>query len=489
MKISATGSAYKSVNFGRSLTKEETTQAYNVAKEARKLMGMEQGNGVLVLPTGKLPDNQAGNPKEILNKFFATVKNLLGINSVEVVGDIDDTEVESSLRSALEDNGLKRIVKFILPAKESELLKAVEDVAKEADGLRIVTDKNFTKENAQTIENVFKKVKGEKYDSSLLMYDHGGKAYNWSPDGLTPPYSGRVIIGSSNYLNNNGALWGSTNFYTDRMGLKQGDFVHGVASSSDNITLAAQMRDMDQIKQAEKLLESELKLHEDELLTPVRYAAAKRADVALSQNFYKHYNDIIPDRVANVVDFETAYQESLQKGFGDNYFDSLAKAMKALGLSESSPQTYEKICEYRNALYSVGAKTADDLTALSAQELQAAYKDTSNVVLQGVEIKKVALEKAKKEAEIKAKNAPILEQYNKKQAAMLSDGVKISKEMNPLDATAFDRFLNFAQKHKKMLAFGGLFAAVAIVGATMRSYNNEVAQKTEVARPKPDGFN
>ena len=72
---------------------------------------------------------------------------------------------------------------------------------------------------------------------------------------------------------------------------------------------------------------------------------------------------------------------------------------------------------------------------------------------------------------------------------MLSDGVKISKEMNPLDATAFDRFLNFAQKHKKMFAFGGLFAAVAIVGATMRSYNNEVAQKTEVARPKPDGFN
>ena len=28
-----------------------------------------------------------------------------------------------------------------------------------------------------------------------------------------------------------------------------------------------------------------------------------------------------------------------------------------------------------------------------------------------------------------------------------------------------------------------------VVGATMRSYNNEVAQKTEVARPKPDGFN
>ena len=489
MKISATGSAYKSVNFGRSLTKDETTQAYKAALEARKLMGMEQGNGVLVLPSGKLPDNQAGNPKEILNKFFATVKNLLGINSVEVVGDIDDTEVESSLRSALEDNGLKRIVKFILPEKESELSKAVEDVAKEADGLRIVTDKNFTKENAQTIENVFKKVKGEKYDSSLLMYDHGGKAYNWSPDGLTPPYSGRVIIGSSNYLNNNGALWGSTNFYTDRLGIKQGEFIHGVASSSDNISLAAQMRDMGQIKQAEKLLESELKLHEDELLNPARYAAAKRADIALSQNFYKHYNDIIPDKVANVADFEKAYQESLQKGFGDNYFDSLAKAMKALALDDSAPETYEKICEYRNVLYSTGAKTVEDLTALSPEELQAAYRDTSNVVLQGVEIKKVALEKAKKEAEIKAKNAPILEKYNKNQAEILSDGVKISKEMNPLDATAFDRFLNFAQKHKKMFAFGGLLVAAAAIGGTMHSYSKEVAEKSQAAKPKPDGVN
>lgn len=489
MKISATGSAYKSVNFGRSLTKEETTQAYNVAKEARKLMGMEQGNGVLVLPSSKLPLSEEGGVKEVLNKFFGTVKNLLGINSVEVVGDIDDTEVESSLRSALEDNGLKRIVKFILPAKESELSKAVEDVAKEADGLRIVTDKNFTEKKAQTIDDAFKKVKGEKYNPSLLMYDHGGSAYKWNPDRVTPAYSGRVIIGSSNYLNDNGALWGSTNFYTDRLGIKQGEFIHGVASSSDNISLAAQMRDMGQIKQAEKLLESELKLHEDELLNPARFAAAKRADVALSQNFYKHYNDIIPDKVANVADFEKAYQESLQKGFGDNYFDSLAKAMKALALDDSAPETYERICEYRNALYSVGAKTVDDLAALSPEELQAAYKDTSNVVLQGVEIKKVALEKAKKEAEIKAKNAPILEQYNKNQAEILSDGVKISKEMNPLDATAFDRFLNFAQKHKKMFAFGGLFAVVAIVGATMRSYNNEIAQKTEAARPKPDGFN
>lgn len=490
MKISATGSTYRPVNFGRSLTKDETTQAYKVALEARKLMGMEQGNGVLVLPSEKLPDNQDGSAKNVLNKFFASVKNLLGINSVEVTGEIGDDTVKTSVKSALDENGLKRIIKFVPPASDEELAKAAENAAREADGLRVIVDDNFNKDKMGIIEEAFKKVKGEKYNQSLLMYDHGGKAYQWDPDQINPNYHGKVIVGSSNYLNDNGgALWGSTSFYTDRMGAHQGEFIHGVASSSDGINLAGQMANDDQIRQAQNLLETELKLHDDELMEPARFAAAKRADVVMSEHFYKHYDDIIPDINAKISDFEKSYSEALQKGTGDNYFDSLAKAMKALGLNESSPETYETVCKYRNALYASGAKTLEDLASLSAEELQAAYKDTSNVVLQGVEIKKKALEEAAKEAELNAKKAKMLEQYRRNESEILSEGAKMSKAMNPLDVTAFDRFLNFAQKHKKKLAFGGLLVVAAIIGGTMYSYGKEVAEKSQAAKPKPDGFN
>ncbi len=491
MKIGAIGSYHKSVNFGRSLHKDEMALAYKAAQDARTLMGAQDGNGVLLLPSERLPKPEESNFKEQLSKFFDAVKKLLGINSVEIAGKTDKT-VEGSIETALKENGLKKFVRFTLTDNTDELAKAAEEVAKSADGIRVVADNtDITAQSIKIIEEAFKKVKGEKFDPSMIVYEHGGKAYDWGSSKISGIFDGKVIVGSSHYLNDNDGLWGSTSFFTDRMKAKQGSFIHGLRNAADG-SLEAQMGDENQIKAAQRLLETELKLQDDEILNPARFAAAKRADVVLSKHFYKHFDDLFPGVSADVAGFEKAYQEALQSGIGDNYFDSLAKAMKALGLDEKSPEVYESVCRYRNALFASGAKTLEDLAQMSAQEIEATYKDTSNIVLQGIEAKKAALEAAKAEAERKAqeeaKKLKELKEFLKTQENIEAQAPQIRESMKPLDISYFDKFINYVRLHKIQFILAGAAIALAAVGGTMYSYGKEISKKSEDAKPKSDLF-
>ena len=492
MKIAATGNGYRAVSFGRALHKDEINSAYSTALEARKLMGAEQGNGVLFINSDRFPQANETGLKEQLNGFFDTLKKLLGINTVEV-GGVSDDALDESINSALSKQGLKRMVKLDVPTDLKELEKTVEEAAKNADGLRVMSNSDtFTSEHIKVIEDTFKKVKGENFDPRMIIYEHGEKAYDWNNSSISKLYDGKTIVTSSNNLNDNNGLWGSKSFVTDRMKAKQGEFIHGLRNSYDADDFAAQINNERQIREAHHLLESELKLYDDEITHPARFAAAKRGDVVLSNNFYKYYNDIIPGIDANISGFEKAYNEALQNGMGDNYFDSLAKAMKALGLDQSSPEVYENVCKYRNALYAPGAKSFEELAQVSAQAIEASYKDNSNVVLQGVEIKKAALEAAKAEAEQKAareaKNIADLKEFVEFQENAAKEAAKSRKDMNLLDVDKFDKMLNFVRAHKNKFIIGGIITGLLVIGGTMYSYGKEVAEKTENGRPKPDNI-
>ncbi len=493
MKIVATGNSYRAVNFGRSLNSSEMQNAYNVALDARKSMGFQDGNGVLVLPGEKLPKQTDVDLKEVLNSFFDKVKKLLGINAVEVVGDIDETS-KKAVEESLKENNLKRFVRFEVPSNPDELESAVRQVAKDADGIRVMANnESVTKEQLVTIENAFKAVKGNEFNPYMIVCEHNGRAYDWgNPNKIKDLFKNKVIVGSSNCLNDINGLWGSKSFFTDRMGVAQGSFIHGLRSTFDTDNFNAQISSNKQINEANNLLEKELKLQDDDLFNPKRFAAAKRADVVLSKHFYKHFDDIFPGITTDIVGFEKAYNEALQNGLGDNYFDSLAKAMKSLGLDKTSPEIYESVCKYRNALYAKGAKTLEELANVSLQDIEASYKDTSNVVLQGVEVKKAAVEAAKLEAEKKAKelekNAEKLKNFLKMQESIASEAPVLRNKINPTELSRFDKFINFVRFNKIKFALAGVFILLATIGGTMYSYGKEVAKKSQAAKPKPDNI-
>ena len=484
MKIVATGSAYRQLSFGRSLNKQEMQEAYNVAQQARNLMGFNEGNRLLIIPSDKIPQADKETLKEKLKSFFDAAKKLLGINVVEITGDTNEV-IEGSVKSALEENSMRRIVNFNVPGNHDDLVSSVEKLAGEYDGLRIFTrDGNVDSQQIETIENIFKRIKGENFDPSMLIYEHGEKAYDWGePNHINPIYNKRVIVTSSNNLNDNNGLWGSRSFVTDRMHAKQGEFIHGLRNAFDGGDFASQISEERQIREAEHLLTGELKLQDDELLHPARFAAAKRADVVSSQNFYKHFADIAPGLNLNIENFESIYQQALQEGYGDNYFDSLAKVMKSVGLDKTSPEVYESVCKYRNALYTAGAKTADELASVGAEELEASYKNTANVVLQGVEVRRKAIEeaaqKAAEEAAKKARELEMMANFEIEQREVLNAGQELRNNMTHFSGSFFEKVINFTVRNKLKIAACAILAGLAVVAGTMYSYGKEVATKSK----------
>lgn len=483
MKISALNGGYKSVNFGRAMaSKDEMTQAYNAELAAREAMGFKEGKGVLLLPSDKLPkDAGEAGMKEIISDFFENMKKLLGINTVEVSGPVSES-VEETVSQVLDEKGIKRIAGFEF--RDEGIEEAAQELAKNYDGLRIKDAHRYSDEQLSAIEEAFKKVKGDSFDPKMLIYEvnDDGALFDWNASKIQGRFDGKVVVGSSNYLNDNGGdLWGSTSFFTDRMHTSQGNFIHGVRKTGQP-TLAQQIVDPGQVDQSIHLLEEELKLQDEDILNHARYAAAKRADVALSQNFYKHYDDIIPNLSTDVAGFSKAYFEALEKGEADNYFDSLAKALKARGLNEGdNGQIYEEVCKFRNALFAPVPEAVKGGAELTAEQIEASYKDTSNIILQGVQAKKdIIAREAAEQAEIKAREAA--EKARKDQLSKMLD------ELNPLDQKWLDRLMNFARKHKKQFIFAGLLAAIAAVGGTMYSYGREIAVKSGNAKPKTENL-
>lgn len=477
MKIGAISGSYRSLNFGRSLNKSEMDGAYQAALEARNLMGFQNANQLLIVPADKLPKAQEEDFGDKLKNFFESAKKLLGINTVEITG-ISDEAANASVKSALEQTGMRRMGYLDVPGDMNELKDTVERLAGEYDGLRINTNKDgIGSEQIQAIEDTFKRVKGDKFDPAMLIYEHGQRAYDWgNPNKISGIYQGKTILTSSNNLNDNGVLWGSRSFVTDRMGAKQGEFIHGLRNSFES-DFASQISNNGQIEAAEHLLETELKLQDDELLDPRRFAAAKRADVVSSKHFYKYLQDVVPNSDVNIDNFDDVYQKALQDGMGDNYFDSLAKVMKAMGLDESSGELYEKICGYRNALYSKGALSLDELAKMSEEQLAESYRDTSNVVLQGREIKAKRIA-AQQEAQKLAQEAQKrLDEFLSSENLRVENGKKLQEDMNLFDQSKFDKFVNFVRRNKKQVAVAALAAAVAAIGATMYSYGKEISQK------------
>lgn len=473
MKVSAISGGYNSLNFGRALKPDEMEQAYESAKSVRELMGFKEGKGVLYIPSEKIPEPTAENSaKESISRFFEMAKKLLGINTVEISPEVTES-TKSVVDEVLSAQGIKKVARFDFQTENLE--EAIENAAKTYDGLRVVNPHQYSEDQLNLFAEIFEKVKGESFDPKLLMFqvDDQNSVYNWNNHKLFKKFDGKNIIGSSNYINGTKKdnLWGSTAFYIRRMNVDQGNFIHGIRKAGEP-SLAQQIKDPGQVNQSIQFLENELKLQDEDFVHPARYAAAKRGEVVLSQNFYKHFDDLTPEITTDIMGFEKAYQEALEKGLGDNYFDSLAKAMKARGLNEGKgAQLYEQICKYRNALYSSGegsAKTIQDALKLTAEQIEASYRDTKNVALQGFEVRQRAIQAIRDEEDRLKKLDEVL------------------KNLNPLNEHFFDKAVNFARENKKALIFTGAIAAIAAVGGTMYSYGKEIATKSNAAKPQSE---
>lgn len=457
MKVAKVNSGNNSVSFGRALGPEEMKKAYQTSRDARAALGFKDGSSILVLPSDKIPKTQdAPTLKGQLDSFLGYVKNILGINSVEIVGDVD-AQQSATIYDTLSEQGIS-VYKKLGFSEPDKLEQSVRDLAKSSYGIRIEEAHKYTPEQLTLIEDTFKAAKGEKFDPKMLIFDahKDGGVFDWSKPSVSDKFKGRIITGSSDWANNEGGLWGTASFHTDRMGIPQGEFVHGLRKKGE-ASLWDIIQDTSggsQFAKGQGILKDELR-PVVELSEPRVFAAAKRADVAMSKHLYKHFDDLIPDTNVDIAGFEAAYNASVQKGYADNWFDSLERVMSARGLDKTQSDLYSRVVGFRNAIFAKGATTAADLASSATEEINSSYSDVSNIVIREAERRKAA-------------NAAL---------EALSD---------PLPKNNFNKILDTARKNKALLAFGGVVALSAVVIKTMSSYNKEIQEKSQIATPKSE---
>lgn len=477
MKIGAVQSVSPSVNFGRALGKTELNEAGKTIKEARALQGFDDYKGVFVLPKDKLPDLGTDEAKSGVKRFYEFIKNIFGVNMVEITGEGYDEEALKIAR----DSGLETVGSFGLDGTIEKMEKSageaaekylkehpdadkktldmikqngrveaikgdIENALGENAGLKVVVSDTgkVTKEQLDAFETAVSQNGASKKVS--LFWDHGKQGgYDFKDGGkIASKFKGKTLISSAEHADSN---WGSVDFLTQRMGAKQGEFIHGTSHiHDDGKSLISQLKDNEQLKKGLPYYRKTLGVSEEIYGDTVEgFAALKNAEVMRSKNFYKNFDDVnIIGDVKNVLDFEPAYYKAVQTGDADNVFHSLSLLIK-------DGEVKDKVKGFSNVLYAQGATSEKELEGLSKEVLEGAYKDVLPEMRTQEQIAKANLKAAKEKIE-------------------------------PL-SSHFDKGMNFLRKNKTAAAAIGFGALFAIGYMTLRSLNKEVAQKVSERKP------
>lgn len=223
-------------------------------------------------------------------------------------------------------------------------------------------------------EKTAKEVKGEDYDLKNLMYEvEGGDGMiDWSDNQnpkTTKAMEGRVQIYSSPYMHGEGAGWGSTDFFINKLKFPPQYLVYGVGNH-DPLSLRQLAEGDCEPGQKEKQIEPLsrfLGIPQEKLKNPKEFAKAKFAEVFTNGNKNQmfFYMDVLGRKERfdaqeeNTYDnyrykigsnFEDEYNKKLQEGYGLNMNDALTKAFKAKGLDKEYPAVFNKLEHYAKVL-------------------------------------------------------------------------------------------------------------------------------------------
>ncbi len=228
-------------------------------------------------------------------------------------------------------------------------------------------------------EQTAKSIKGQDYDLKNLMYEcDGGPLIDWN-NGQNPrmlkQMDNRVKIYATTYMHNEGAGWGSVDFFVNKTKIPAEDLLLGVGNH-DPLPLrqlAEGLGYSGQKEQQIKHLSNVLKIPESDLSNPINFAKAKFAELFTGAKnhmyFYmdvlgrkerfdsQEHNSSINYRYKITKNFEQEYHTALQDGHGFNIMDSMEKAFKSRKLDEQYPELFSKIQHYSKLLMEKGAIT------------------------------------------------------------------------------------------------------------------------------------
>ncbi len=275
------------------------------------------------------------------------------------------------------------------------LQEKFEYYLKRYDGIRFdagwaySTNRSIHKENGNTIfedlgdsifkliEKTAKKIKGEGYDLSKLMYeveaDDGLGAIDWTSGNPIErsAFKGRTKIYTTSYMHSG---WGSSEFLKNGVKMNSDEVILGVGNH-DSIPLSRLAQDINSQRAKDQIdvLSSIFKAPKEFLSNPVNFIKAKNAEILGVKNRMYFFMDIFGrDEVFNNLieenktandfrykiptDYKTAYHKSLQEGSGLNIMESLRLAFMREGLDKTKPELFEEISKFSKILYKKSSK-------------------------------------------------------------------------------------------------------------------------------------
>ncbi len=228
------------------------------------------------------------------------------------------------------------------------------------------------------IEKTAKKVKGDDYDLSNIIYETeiglGPKFSAFDSKGeAIDPLKNRLQIYTTRYKNADGT-WGSYNALTNHKKLKPNEFIL-TATTHDNAPLenlakgkilqGGAVIPAQVIEDQKTQLQNQFKTQEP-ITTPNEFKDAKQAEVSLANNQMRTFFDLFGWGFNEDIDegsivkkyyetrigenFDSAYIKALEDGKGFNPMNALRQAFVSKGLDTKEPELFEEIVYYDKVL-------------------------------------------------------------------------------------------------------------------------------------------
>ena len=270
------------------------------------------------------------------------------------------------------------------------------------------TRKNFGTTLLDYMENALKKLKGESFSPSDLIYEFeaGPEEFSmWENGRLLPAVENRTKALNTVYMKSvNGDNWGSYSAYSQK-GLQPFSLGIGNHDSQPLRQIANDIPEIFHVDNQEfkinhkadaiPVLSQELGISEAALKKPEEFAKAKWAEALLGKDNHMFYADAfgMQERFNDFKlkshrffglkipsNYEDAYIRSVQEGYGFNPMDAMEKLFMAGGHDKKHSMLFEKIQKFKNILL----ETKNDITAPLTTSTSAKPKSPKALAVIGI---------------------------------------------------------------------------------------------------------